>query len=191
MGCDPKDNKFLVIESSAIRTPQTDPVICRLDECFQDRPAHITSILRDSAKQLSLIKYFASLRGLDKTYPLGMEAKVEDKLASHYGYPPGTYTWQPLWSRLLNRGVLINPPKRARVLFDYFRHGSNRKGWMINQTYHSTGLAFDIGGAFHDNVILMEVESIVAKAINEIPDLGIRDYVIEHGNNCLHCDCVD
>lgn len=98
------------------------------------------------------------------------------------------YGWQLLWSKLLNIGIIINPPIEAEVLFDYISGGVNKKGITIKESVHSKGLAFDIsGGEDHDpsNELARVKQALEAK----LP--GLKGYTLERKNNCLHVDCEE
>jgi hypothetical protein len=90
------------------------------------------------------------------------------------------------WSALLNAGVIINPPKRAKVLMDYIRGGVNRKGSFINESPHFRGTAFDIGGG--DGGIDAELK-VIQKALSSGKIKGLVGILAEHNNNAVHCDC--
>jgi len=99
------------------------------------------------------------------------------------------YAWQPAWSRLLNLGVIVNPPEQATVLFDYFRGAENRKGALIQPSPHFKGTALDIGGDV-DGIEGKESELAVVQAAldsKQIP--GLKGFLAERLQSCVHVDC--
>lgn len=187
---DPTKNKFLILGDHVIRSGLTDPVIAKLDPFFEkaNRKARVSSIYRSPSYQLQIIRHYLKANKLDKIYVKAMTDGLNQKIK--WGGET-IYSWQVGWSKLLNIGILINPPMRAKVLLDYYRHGINKKGEIIGESQHSTGRAFDISGRWKLNNttnewILEEVKKIVADAIAVDPDLGIIYTLIEHGNDCSH-----
>jgi len=177
-----EDNKWLIVQDSVVLTPVIEPVIVALDKYFEEanHKAYVTSGLRDSKDQLRIIKGYLVRKGLDKKYPEAMSCDVNDKL------PNGDYVWQMAWSNLLNINVIINPPLPATVLMNYIRGTVNRKGKVIGSSPHAPGLALDIGGG--GNGINDEL-AIILKAMKDKKIPGLRGYLAERENNCLHVDC--
>jgi len=95
------------------------------------------------------------------------------------------YGWQLGWSKLLNIGVIVNPPYPAKVLLDYYRRGSkeNRKGTVIGVSPHFKGTAFDIRGGKN----LQEKSDVIKNSMGKVA--GLKGYLIEPKNNCVHVDC--
>jgi hypothetical protein len=171
-----KDNQFLLVAPQVTLTPIIEPVIIALDKYFAAANLHavVTSGLRDAYKQLEVIRQYMRAKGVDKTYPLAMTCKPTD-MAN------GNYVWQMAWSRLLNMGVIINPPLQAVCLLDSLRpNGTNRKGTPISQTPHARGTAFNIGGIAAVNVLNQALKE-------KLP--GFASYLVERENNATHCDC--
>lgn len=165
----------LTIDPGATRTPQTDPVIYALDPYFEEAGirAVVTSILRTTAQQLAVIERYARSEGL-VTHALDMTT-----LTWYEGkqYP----LWQVMWSHLLTRGLIINPPAPAVVLTDYWRAGVNRRGLTIPASPHTSGRAFDIGGGTNGAA---DEYAVVQLAARDIP--AIAQIVLERANNCTH-----
>lgn len=177
-------NKWLIVRPDVKLTERIDPVITALDPEFKAAQliAHVTSGMRSSQDQLELIRKYAILKGVAREFPRINSATLYGKMM--YGGQT-VYMWQPAWSRLLNIGMIINPPLPAVCLFDYFRNGVNKKGFTIGRTPHASGSCFDVGGG-PDGV---EGEFAVLKAsLERIP--GMRGILLEHDNNCVHVDCV-
>lgn len=183
------DNKWLTVgKSSGVRlTPIIEPVIIALDKYFEaaNLKAKVTSGERTSGDQLAIIRKYATIYGIEKEFPEILTCGVLDKI--DFGNDKKIATWQRAWSRLLNVGVIVNPPLPAVVLFDYIRNGVNKKGQTIGMSPHYYGLAFDLsGGIDHDPTNEMEV---VKKALNDkLP--GLKGYLLERKQNALHVDCV-
>jgi hypothetical protein len=124
---------------------------------------------------------------VDKEFPEIKTCGVSDKI--DFGTQK-IFTWQRAWSRLLNKNVIVNPPLPAKVLFDYFRDGSaeNKKGQEINYSPHYYGKAFDIGGGL-DHDITNEL-LVVERAVNDGKIPGLKGFLKERNNNCVHIDCL-
>lgn len=172
----PIDNKWLIVQPNVVLTPIIEPIIVKLDKYFEEAKlkAYVTSGLRSPIDQLRVIRGYLKKKGLDSKYPEAMTCELNDK------HVDGTYVWQLGWSSLLNAGIIINPPLKAKVLMNYIRNGVNKKGQVINQTPHSTGTALDIGGGangIHDEL------AVLTKAHK---DLKFKQLLAEHDNNCVH-----
>jgi hypothetical protein len=132
-------------------------------------------------QQLDLIRQYAQLKGVVHQFPSILAAQLRKKI---WYNTVSVYEWQPAWSRLLEIGVIINPPLAAAALFDYIRDGVNKKGQIIGASPHFAGHAFDIGGG--PDGIDDELR-IVTKAMPDIQ--ALTHIVVERENNCLHVDC--
>jgi hypothetical protein len=188
MSLDPMQNKYLILGRSVIRTPATDPIIARLDPYFgaADHQAFITSVLRDPAAQLRLIQDFCRVKNIAKDYCEVLTATIGGMMQWN---GRSVYEWQPGWSRLLNIGLIVSPPRPAEALLDYFKDGINKKGLIIPASEHFLGTAFDISGRGGLNPTIEDEIKVVKTAMTTDPNLGIRNYTIERNNNCLHISC--
>ena len=169
--------KALKFRAGVIRTTATDPVIKKLDDYFlaAGHIAEITSVLRTAESQLLLIQEHARDKGLiASNFVLTFE---QTGVLQNMTYP----LWQIVWSQLLNKNFIINPPKPAAVLMDYFNDGVNKIGHVIQPSAHFLGIAFDLGGG--SNGIADEL-AIVQKAADTV---GINYVRVERENNCVHC----
>jgi hypothetical protein len=176
------DNQWLLVRDGVQLTNSIEPVIVALDSYFASHKvkAFVTSGLRDPNSQLKVIQTYLKKRNLDKKYPGAMNCKVTDMDAS------GHYLWQMAWSELLSSGLIINPPLRAICLMDYFRNGKNKKGEWINQTPHSTGKSFDIGGGTDG---ISGEANVLKIALAEKKIAGLKGLLEEGENNAVHVDC--
>lgn len=158
-----------------------EPVIVALDKYFKDAKltAYVTSGERTSGDQLRIIRNYCAQFKVDQEFPEIKTCGVLDKIDGHFA-------WQKAWSRLLNKGIIVNPPLKAECLFDYFRDGVNKKGQIINQSPHYYGKAFDIGGGI-DHDPTNELEVIKKALADKLP--GLKGYLLERKQNCLHVDC--
>lgn len=184
---DPTKNKWLLLAIGAIRTSATDTVIVKLEPYFAEKQhrAVVTSILRTPESQLELIRRESIKRGTNNEFPLIASCT----LTTIANLKTGIYVWQQAWSRLLSLGYIINPPIAAVVLFDYWNNGKNKKGELIHPSGHFTGRCFDIGGRGGlDNTPVDEVE-IISGAMARNPRIGVRSFLLERENNCLHVNC--
>jgi hypothetical protein len=175
-------NEFLVVKPDVVMTAVIAPVIARAEAYFKKRnlKAFVTSGFRSSERQLKVIRGFLQTKGLSAKYPEAMTCKLEDKNEK------GEYLWQMAWSNLLNIGVIINPPLRARCLMDYYKNGRNLKGAMFPPTAHANGTCFDVGG--NGNGVEDEAAALQEAIDDKIP--GLVSIVIERENNCVHCNCT-
>lgn len=167
-------NKNLIVPQSVVLSKELDIVLSNIDKYWPPQSERVTSGVRVPEDQLRIIKKYLVAKGLDVKYAVAMSCKMEDKI-THEGKI--VYAWQPAWSKLLNLGVIINPPLPAEVLEDYLRSGVNKKGTIIQQSPHTRGRAFDISG----------LDSLtIVKRLKE--DGMIRNYLVERENNCIHID---
>jgi hypothetical protein len=178
-------NEWLQVRRGVRTTPIIEPVILALDAYFKEAnlKATVTSGERTSGDQLTIIRNYAKSFKVDQEFKEILTCGVLDKI--DFGSEK-IFTWQRAWSRLLNIGVIVNPPVQAKVLFDYVRDGVNKKGQIINQSPHYYGKAFDIGGGVdHDPTNELEV---LKKAMGKVR--GLKGYLLERKQNCLHVDCI-
>lgn len=184
------ENKWLKVNDGVVLTPIIEPVIIALDKEFEkaNQVAYVSSGLRNPLSQLNAIRKYLRVNGLDKKYPIAMGCMVDERIT--WG-GRDLYAWQPAWSKLLNIGVIINPPMEAEVLFDYYHPNdpkTNRKGRMIKGSPHFLGKAFDIGGKLGEDVTIKDELPIIEEAFKKgIP--GMAGYLAEHSNNAIHVDC--
>lgn len=185
--------KAIIFLPDVIRTAATDAVIERLDQYAAEAgiTLRITSVKRTPESQLRAIQDYAQERkiildgqGLDLV-------TVMDYLGESIPY------WQLVWSRLLSAGVIVNPPRAAKVLTDYWRNGVNKKGLIIQPSTHIiSDKAFDIGGRyFKAGNLVNDVDTVYAVTLKAAKNnIGIRltesSPLIEHGNNCVHCNTL-
>lgn len=182
------NNKWLVVRDGVVLTPSIEPVIIGLDGYFESAKlrAQVTSGKRTPEEQLALIKFYALKFNIDSTYPSILTATLTGKLLFDNKQ---VFEWQPAWAELLRQGVIINPPLKAICLFDYTVNGMNKKGKIIDQSVHSRGGAFDIGGASGTAGIDDELR-VIERAYASRKIQGWLGYKVERKNNCIHCDCV-
>lgn len=177
-------NKFLKVSPGVVLTPVIDYSIHEVDPFFEHLPAVVTSGLRDPAAQLRVIRQYSLAKGVDKLYPAAMQCDVNAQVWSDE-YHQMIYAWQLAWSKLLNVGVVINPPFAAPVLLDYFGptgKGYNRKGSIIHQSPHTTGCAYNLGGGGNGpQDELACIEAAIKAGVK-----SIESFLLERENNCLH-----
>lgn len=168
------NNKNLIVGEHIILSKELDIVLSNIDKYWPPQSEKVTSGVREPADQLRIIRTYLKAKGIDHKYPVAMSCEIDDKIVKD---GKEMYAWQPAWSKLLNLGVIINPPYPAEVLEDYFRNGVNKKGMIIQQSPHTRGKAFDISGL--DSLTII-------KRLKE--DGMIRNYLVERENNCIHVD---
>lgn len=178
---DSSKNQYLKVNRGVLMTSTIEPVIVALDKYFKEAKliANVTSGERTSGDQLRIIRNYCAQFKIDVEFPEIKTCGVLDKI-------DGLFAWQKAWSRLLNKGIIVNPPLKAECLFDYFRDGVNKKGQVINQSPHYYGKAFDIGGGI-DHDPTNELEVIKKALADKLP--GLKGYLLERKQNCLHVDC--
>jgi hypothetical protein len=176
-------NTHLTVRPTVILTEVIDPVIAALDPFFKSAGvlAEVTSGLRTMDDQLRIIQELARARGVEKEHPAVL---TRFPLRKTWFHGQAVYEWQPGWSRLLNLGVIVNPPVPAVCLFDYVRSGVNRRGILIGRSPHMRGTAFDVGGG--EDSVDAEL-AVVQEALPLVHEL--EGIVVERENNCLHHDC--
>jgi hypothetical protein len=176
------NNKFLIVRSNVVLTEHIDRVIADLDPFFKaaDLEAYVTSGLRDAVGQLRIIRNGLTRFKIADAY----EDAFEDINKKIVWNGREVYGWQPGWSKLLNLGYIVNPPFPAEVLENYYRPGSlvNAKGTIIQASPHFRGTAFDVSGG--SNGVNDELAVIQDSKVR-----GIKSYLVERTNNCVHVDC--
>lgn len=180
------DNKFLIVKVGVRLTVDIIPVIIALDQYFEEAnlKAYVTSGERNSQDQLDIIRLYCKRYAVDKEFPEIKNCNVSDKI--DFGGVK-IFAWQRAWSRLLNIGVIVNPPLPAICLFDYIRNGVNKKGTEIGYSPHWYGKAFDIGGGLDHDITNEQI--VIEKAFQEKKIPGFKGFLPERKNNALHCDC--
>lgn len=179
------DTKYLKIKNDVKLNTTLISVIEGMEPEFERAKleAWVTSGIRTSEDQLNTIIAYVKRYKVDAEFPEVLKCGVTDTI--DFGHTK-IYTWQRAWSKLLNIGVIINPPRPAKCLFDYYRNGINKKGVMINYSPHFYEKAFDIGGGL-DHDITNELE--IAKICLDKRVPGMKGYLAERKNNCVHIDC--
>lgn len=174
-------NTNLLVREGVVLNPLLDKVAVKLDRFFAaaNHYAYVTSGIRTAEDQLRIIKGYIERKKIVDEF---IENATVDSMVQYEG--KDIYSWQLGWSKLLNRGVIINPPLAAEVLLDYTNsRGENRKGSIIQPSAHFRGTCLDIGGG--SNTIGDET-AIVQEAIDSKQILEIVSTVPERENNCLH-----
>lgn len=181
------DNEFLIVDDDVKLTPVIIPVICGADKIFKREglKSRVTSGLRTSRDQLDTIVKYCKRYNIDAEFPEILTCGINDKI--DFGQSGKIYTWARAWSKLLEIGVIINPPFPAKCLFDYWRDGRNKKGQMIGHSPHYYGNAFDNGGGLDHDITNELVCWEIAKR-EKLP--GFKFALPERKNNCVHIDCV-
>lgn len=177
-----KNNQWLIVNPDVKMTPIIEPVIIGMEEICKRLgiKMYVTAGERDSVDQLNTVRKYCKRYKVDAEFPEILTCKFTDKLAD------GTYTWQKPWSRLLNTGIIINPPMPAICLFDYIRDGVNKKGKQIGHSPHYYKRAYDVGGGI-DHDITNELPVVQLAMKEKLP--GLVGYLPERKNNCIHIDC--
>ncbi len=179
------ENKFLILKAGFKNTAIIDPVLTGLDKICEELGIKLlaTSGLRDSTDQLDLIRKYLINNGLRNQYEDVFKHNFDEKVTDPtHGE---IYAWQLGWSRLLNIGVIVNPPKDAICLLDYKRDGINKKGMLIHKSPHFNGTCIDLGGG--NNGLEDELKVVKLAMARKLP--GLVGYLYEPKNNAIHLDC--
>lgn len=160
------NNKFLTVRKTVILTERIDSVIFALDNYFRNFPVEVSSGQRTPEKQLFIIMDYAKKIGVELTFSDDDLDTKDDN---------NNYLWQWAWSKVLDAGYLVNPPREAKCL------GVYKYGQYIQPSSHLTPCrAFDIDPKSSiDTVVSCLKDSIVH-------DVPVRSYTIERSNNCVH-----
>jgi hypothetical protein len=164
-------NKNLIVPETIVLNERLNSTLCAIDKYWPPNGERVTSGVRTPEDSLRIIRTYLKKKDLARIYPEAMTCEMDDL------NPDKTYVWQKAWSHLLNLGVIINPPKPAVCLMDYYRNGVNKKGQIIQQSPHTRGTAIDLSGTDSEVIVKRLVE-----------DNMIRGYLVERENNCIHCD---
>ena len=163
-----------------------DSVIVKLDKHFEkfNSVRYVTSGIRTPVDQLGVIIQYAKVYDIPVNF---VKEDVNVKVSSS-----DNYIWQDVWSKLRQKGLIINPPYLASCLYDHTKNGQLIKaGTIIPATPNTRGDCFDMSG-WRGNQTENEAKSvddeakIIQVAMDLDSDIGIVSYVIERANNCLH-----
>ena len=190
--------KNLTIGKGVLLNDILERTLYLIDPYFKDEPSEVTSGIRTSEEQLETIIEKVRRKGIEKLYPEFIQGitkrdpvNMNVTITNEKGESTIVYYWQRPWSKLLSIGEIVNPPIKAKVLFDYWRPGvektpaNNKKGQEINVSPHVLKHAFDIGGGKNIN----KKAQIIDKALKE-KKCFIQSYLKEPVNNCVHVDCM-
>ena len=180
--------KNLIINDGVVTNPNIDKVLGNLDyfvsnSQYTDVTLYITSAVRTTESQLKIINNYAYLKSV--IYKPEMVEDVNKKIFIPV-LGKEVYSWQRTWSKLLNIGIIVNPPFEAEVLEDYWKTINglkvNRKGTMIKGSPHILGKAFDVSGRNGIDLTFACLDTAMKSGV------GITNILIERENNALHND---
>lgn len=176
------NNKWAIVKPGVTLTDSIDRAIVELDAVCEatGRKMWITSGQRSAERQLKIIRDYAVAYKLNTQYPEAMTCQLMDKDAD------GHFSWQKLWSKLCNIGLIIAPPIACVALYDYNYFGRNLKGLICPPSNHIPGYAFDVDG--EQNGIEDETK-LVEQAMKDGKLPSVINIVSERKNNCLHFNC--
>jgi len=180
-----KENKFLIVKDNVKLNDKLDAAIVKFDKVFEkaNHKAYVTSGIRTAEDQLRIIKDYCTRKGIKDDFI--KDAKVDSKV--QYDNEE-IYSWQLAWSKLLNAGIIINPPIKAKLLLSYIgKNGKERKGDYFNPSPHFFERSFDIGGGADS---IENEKDIVIEAIKKGELAMVKSFVVERQNNCLHIDII-
>jgi peptidoglycan hydrolase-like protein with peptidoglycan-binding domain len=161
-GSTPLSPTYISISSGVQLSPAIETALRGLDEHFKRANLRVTltSGVRSTEKQLSIIREQAIKRGIDKKYPSIRTATV-DNISS----------WQGAWEELLHvHKYIVNPPKQVESRID---------GHVYPISPHMAGTAMDFSGADLDRI---------ASAVKSYCSAGgvVSQILIERTNGAVH-----
>lgn len=162
-------------------TPTLENGLPMLDPFFDNLPTLITSGYRSSRDQVEVILQLAKSNGLYGNFTELREFKDSDPAVKFpFDSKEQIYWWQRAWSKLLENGVIVNPPLMATCLYDYIRSsGENMKGKVLQPSNHSQGNAVDLSAKEQMDEKVQRLESAKRSGV-------IKSYMVERKQNCLH-----
>ena len=172
------------IRPGVVTTPTIIETLEAIDPFTHGVILDVTSGLRTPEQQLSIIGKYAVFHSA--YYAEYEPGNVYDRvLVPELGRK--VYRWQRVWSKLLNLGIIINPPLAAEALDGYIRDGVNKIGQLIQGSPHYSGQAFDLSGGPR-GALLRSVENVLFLAKHG--GAPIRRFLVERQNNAIHVDCA-
>lgn len=172
-------NTNLIVRKTVVLTPRLDTVISTLDSLAKRMNIHeeITSGSRSPEMQLQTIIDLCHNNGMGIWHFTNTD--VDSKLSN------GNYIWQESWSLLLERGIIVNPPRAAMVLESYIDNGVQKRGTIIQPSSHIKGEAFD--KTYRESLdSSKKIDRLIETAIFEMPELKILNFRIEPLQGCTH-----
>jgi hypothetical protein len=191
-----KKDDYLEVLDAVVLTAAIEDSITAVRPYFEKAglKAFVTSGKRDPSDQLRIIRDYSinkKIRGLYPEFSQGLflnwslDKKVKFQID---GVDREIFWWQQTWSKLLNIGVLINPPITAECLMDSLRaNGTNRKNCVIPASSHFSGKAWDIGGGDDHNPTN---EYQVIEEAKKDQNTRIFSLTLERENNCIHINIL-
>jgi hypothetical protein len=162
-----------------VLTPYLESIVSQIEPHTGAHVVRLTSGVRTALEQVGIIAYWALKMGVNfpefDPHDLHGQTEIEGKLL---------YRWQRTWSKLLNLGIIVNPPLAAVCLEDYIVNGHNKKGEVIHESPHQKSTALDFVCDEGVDVML----GIVKKA--KVAGVPIRGYRVERKQYCVHTDVV-
>ena len=184
-------NNFLTLRPGAIITPRIDGVLVAYEPYFAGMGVHreVTSGYRSPMSQLTTILNMCEQAGIEcNVQPSDVAARDN----------AGQYVWRMAWGALLLKGFIVNPPFACPCPVPYIRKatGEDMYGKIMNATPHSVPPpdtpCFDLGirtpGKQDYNFDLTARVLDSAKTYWE--KIGIRDYLLEHAQDCCHINLL-
>lgn len=188
-------NLWLKVRKGVVLTDIIDAKIAQLDRWFGavSHSAWVSSGKRDEYGQLRVIVNLALEHNLGAEFDY-LATMTLESMREYNGEL--VLEWAIVWSRLLNLGVIVNPPRRQKTLMQYNvvdEATGNLKlykepGYEIGPSGHFAGTDFDISGG--EDGISNEL-SVVKAAFDSREIKGFKSYKIERKNNCIHCHCEE
>lgn len=161
--------------SQVVLTPYLESIVERMGSFTGNRIVRLTSGVRTVQEQLGVIAYWALKMKVQfpefDRFDLHGKTVVDGK---------ELYRWQRTWSKLLNLGIIVNPPLAAECLEDYIVDGHNKKGEIIEGSSHSRATALDF--------VCDEGLDIMLNIVKEAQKAGvpIKSYRVERKQYCVH-----
>jgi hypothetical protein len=181
-----ENNKYFQIDSTVVLTPTISKGGLGLDALHKSNgiTGCMSSGLRNAQYQFyNVIQPEAVKMGL----PDAVGARYESVVTFNGKQYP---LWQILWSKVLSKGYVCNPPEGAEALLPY-KHPETgqiiQPPHFVGATNHATGHAFDESIRRLSGISVEDYLKLLGKSRGLIPT--IKDWLVEHGNGCIHFDC--
>jgi hypothetical protein len=162
-----------------VLTPYLEEIASRISSHSGGHIARLTSGVRTPQEQVGIIAYWALKMKVNfpefDPFDLHGQTVIDGKLL---------YRWQRTWSKLLNLGIIINPPLAAVCLESYVVGGHDKQGEIIRESPHQRSTAMDF---VCDEGVDVMLGIIKAAQKSGVP---IKSYRVERKQYCVHVDVV-
>ena len=177
-------------KEGAVFDDYQEEILKQIEAMYPNTNFKATSGHRTALDQLQTIWEYA--KGF--AYPECTETDVTGKsIVDINGTDEEHYNWYRTWGEALHRGIIINPPIRSIVPYDYISNGHNKKGEWIEASNHIKPLdidntketcPIDMSGKIDGELDIDRVNEAMEQCMES--GVPIKSIVIERGNACVH-----